>query len=52
MEERVTQKHSRQGFVEVKKRSGDGWYLLYVGGTLAAQSASLDYIMSRYDSIQ
>ncbi len=47
---RLKSKTSGGRLIEVIQQS-NGWYGLYVNGSLYEQSADLNYILSRYDSM-
>lgn len=49
MNQFIQRKMSSYGIVEIRRRSSDLWYVLYVGGKYKTQSASLDYIVKEYN---
>ncbi len=45
----IKSKRTGYGLIEVRDSSILGWYALYINGVLKEQSASLDYILGRYE---
>ncbi len=43
-------KSTSNGLIELRQGS-DGWYQLYVNGSLKEQSPDLSYIMNEYDRL-